>query len=40
MYAVIVVGTANATAASRGNLGGRFTNAIMPQIVNGLEKTP
>jgi MFS transporter, NNP family, nitrate/nitrite transporter len=38
MYARDIVGTANATAAGWGNLGGGATNAIMPLVVNGLER--
>lgn len=38
MYSGNIVGTANATAAGWGNLGGGVTNALMPQIVKGLKK--
>lgn len=39
MYSGNIVGTANATSAGWGNLGGGVTNLVMPQIVNGLEKS-
>lgn len=38
MYSGDIVGTANATSAGWGNLGGGVTNLVMPQIVNGLEE--
>eukprot|EP00172_Hildenbrandia_rubra_P001692 Plantae.Rhodophyta-Hildenbrandia_rubra.ctg22626.p1 GENE.Plantae.Rhodophyta-Hildenbrandia_rubra.ctg22626~~Plantae.Rhodophyta-Hildenbrandia_rubra.ctg22626.p1 ORF type:complete len:500 (+),score=84.29 Plantae.Rhodophyta-Hildenbrandia_rubra.ctg22626:1122-2621(+) len=38
MFSSNVVGTANATSGGWGNLGGGVTNALMPQIVKGIEK--
>nr|QPB67290.1 nitrate transporter 2 [Bangia sp. ESS1] len=36
MFAPVIVGTANATSAGWGNLGGGVTNAIMPLIFKGV----
>lgn len=36
MFSSNIVGTANATSAGWGNLGGGVTNAVMPQIANGI----
>lgn len=38
MFSGNIVGTANATSAGWGNLGGGVTNALMPQIFNGIRK--
>lgn len=38
MFSGNIVGTANATSAGWGNLGGGVTNALMPQIFNGIER--
>lgn len=37
MFAPIIVGTANATSAGWGNLGGGVTNAIMPLLFKGID---
>lgn len=39
MYAGNIVGTANATSAGWGNLGGGVTNALMPQLVSALQSS-
>lgn len=38
MFSGNIVGTANATSAGWGNLGGGVTNALMPQIYSGIKK--
>lgn len=37
MFSGNIVGTANATSAGWGNLGGGVTNVLMPQIFNGIK---
>jgi MFS transporter, NNP family, nitrate/nitrite transporter len=39
MFSGPVVGTANAVSAGWGNLGGGFINAVMPLMVQGIQKT-
>lgn len=39
MFSGNIVGTANATSAGWGNLGGGVTNAIMPLIANGIRNS-
>lgn len=39
MFSSNIVGTANATSAGWGNLGGGVTNAVMPQIANGIRNS-
>lgn len=38
MFSGNIVGTANATSAGWGNLGGGVTNALMPQIFSGIKR--
>lgn len=38
MFSGNIVGTANATSGGWGNLGGGVTQAVMPQIFNGMER--
>ena len=38
MFSSSIVGTANATSAGWGNLGGGVTQAVMPLIFNGMER--